>query len=63
MEPKVCLKTNSLYMMHECLSLSFLGNVIGYLDLVHSKAGGGSGRKGGKGGRVQFMKNVSHIII
>ena len=50
MEPKVCLKTNSLYMMHEYLSLSFLGNVIGYLDLVHSKAGGGSGRKGGREG-------------
>ena len=51
MEPVVCLKSNSLYMMHEYLSLSFLGNVIGgYLDLVHLKAGGGSGRKGGREG-------------
>lgn len=48
MEPEVCLKSNSLYMIHEYLSLSFLGNVIGYL--VHLKAGGGSGRKGGREG-------------
>ena len=54
MEPVVCLKSNSLYMMHECLSLSFLGNVIGYLDLVHSKAGGGSERKGGREGGINL---------